>query len=163
MENHAVNNLCIESKKRSRKIYILSFAVIGILSGTLLTGCGKTSEQKVNNDKDSVNDAKQELKNAQTAYLADWETFKNESMQKINANEKRIDAFKEKMEKAGTKARAKYSKDVAVLEQKNRGLQKKLEEYKDEGKSKWEEFKTNFKHDMDGLGKTMEDLFKENG
>jgi hypothetical protein len=37
-----------------------------------------------------------------------------------------------------------------------------LEEYKDEGQSKWEEFKTNFKHDMDGIGKTMKDLFKDN-
>jgi hypothetical protein len=48
------------------------------------------------------------------------------------------------------------------LEQKNRDLKKKLEEYKDEGQSKWEEFKTNFKHDMDGIGKTMKDLFKDN-
>jgi aspartate aminotransferase-like enzyme len=80
----------------------------------------------------------------------------------IEANEKRIKAFKEKMEEAGLKIKAKYSEEVAVLEQKNRDLKKKLEEYKDEGQSKWEEFKTNFKHDMDGIGKTMKDLFKDN-
>jgi PHP family Zn ribbon phosphoesterase len=81
--------------------------------------------------------------------------------QTIAANEKRIDAFKEKMEKAGPKFRAKYSKEVAVLEQKNLDLKKKLEEYKDGGQSNWEEFKTNFKHDMDAMGKTMEDLFTD--
>ena len=80
----------------------------------------------------------------------------------IEANEKRIDAFKEKMEEAGLKVKAKFSEEVAVLEQKNRDLKKKLEEYKDQGQSKWEEFKTNFKHDMDGIGKTMKDLFKDN-
>ena len=80
----------------------------------------------------------------------------------IEANEKRIDAFKEKMEKAGLKIKAKYGDEVAVLEQKNRDLKKKLEDYKDEGQSKWEEFKTNFNHDMDGIGKTMKDLFKDN-
>ncbi len=78
----------------------------------------------------------------------------------IEANEKRIDAFKDKMEEAGLKVKAKFGDEVAVLEQKNRDLKKKLEEYKDEGQSKWKEFKTNFKHDMDGIRKTMKDLFK---
>jgi low affinity Fe/Cu permease len=78
----------------------------------------------------------------------------------LDANEKRIDAFKEKMEEAGLKVKAKYSEEVAMLEQKNRDLKKKLEEYKDEGQSKWEEFKTNFKHTKDGIGKTMKSLFK---
>jgi hypothetical protein len=37
-----------------------------------------------------------------------------------------------------------------------------MAEYKDGGPSRWEEFKTNFKHDMDGIGETMTDLFKGN-
>jgi len=141
---------------------IFTLAVMGLMAGTLVTGCGKTTEQKVQNARENVGDAKQDLKDAQTAYLAEWQTFKRESEQTIAANEKRIDRFKEKMDKAGPKVKAKYSKDVAVLEQRNRDLKKKLEEYKDEGQSKWEEFKTNFKHDMDGVGKTMTDLFKDN-
>jgi hypothetical protein len=80
----------------------------------------------------------------------------------IEANEKRIDAFKEKMEEAGLKVKANYNNEMAVLEKKNRNLKKKLEEYKDEGQRKWKKFKTNFKHDMDGIGKTMKDLFKDN-
>jgi len=47
------------------------------------------------------------------------------------------------------------------LKQKNRDLKEKLENYKDEGESKWEEFKTNFNHDMDAIGKTISDLFKD--
>ncbi|MGD0338263.1 MAG: hypothetical protein ABSB78_05690 [Bacteroidota bacterium] len=144
------------------KYSIFVFAVIGFMTGTLLTGCGKTSEQKVENAKENVGDAKQELKDTRTEYLIEWQTFKFESKQTIEANEKRIDAFKEKMEEAGHKAKAKYRKEVAVLEQKNRDLKKKLEEYKDEGQSKWEEFKTNFNRDMDEIGKTMKDLFKDN-
>lgn len=142
--------------------HIFTFAVAGLMAGTLSTGCGKTSEQKVENAKENVGDAKQDLQDAQTKYLAEWQTFKRDSELTIEANEKRIDAFKEKMERAGPKAKAKYRKDVAVLEQKNRDLKKKLEDYKDEGQSKWEEFKTNFKHDLDGVGRTMTDLFKDN-
>jgi exonuclease VII large subunit len=142
--------------------HIFTFVVIGFIAGTLLTSCGKTPEQQVDNAKEKGGEAKQELKDARTEYLAEWQTFKRESEQTIEANEKRIDAFKEKMEKAGPKVKAKYSKEVATLEQKNRDLKKKLDEYKDEGQSKWEEFKTNFKHDMDGIGKTMKELFKDN-
>jgi hypothetical protein len=79
----------------------------------------------------------------------------------VKASGKRIDVFKYKMEEAGLKVKAKYSKEVAVLEQNNRDLKKKLENYKDGGQSKWKEFKTNFKHDVDGIGKTMKDLFKD--
>jgi hypothetical protein len=52
---------------------------------------------------------------------------------------------------------------MAVLEKKNRNLKKKLEEYKDEGQRKWKKFKTNFRHDRKGIGKTIKDLFKDNG
>jgi predicted PolB exonuclease-like 3'-5' exonuclease len=142
--------------------HIFTFAVIGFMAGTLLTGCGKTSEQKVDSGKEKVGEAKQELKDARAEYLAEWQTFKRESELTIEANEKSIDAFKEKMEKAGPKLKAKYGKEVAVLEQKNRDLKKKLEQYKDEEQSRWEEFKTNFKNDMDAIGKTMKDLFKDN-
>jgi len=87
----------------------------------------------------------------------------NLSLEKtIEANGKRIDAFKEKMKEAGSKATKKYNKEVAVLEQKNHELKIKLDEYKDEGQIKWEEFKMNFNHDLDVIGKTMKDLFKDN-
>jgi hypothetical protein len=149
-------------EERTMKNRIFIFAVIGFMTGTLLTGCKKTSEQKVEGAKEDIGEAKQELKDARTGYLAEWQAFKSEAEQKIELNEKRIDTFKKKMEKAGSTAKATYSKDVAALEQKNRELKKKLNEYKDEGQSKWEEFKTNFKKDMDGIGKTMKDLFKDN-
>jgi hypothetical protein len=129
---------------------IFTFAVIGCMAGIFLAGCGKISEQKVEK-------ANQELKDAKANYLAEWQKFKTESEEQIKANEDRIDAFKEKIDKAAGKNKAKYKKAVAELEQKNRDLKKKLEEYKDEGESKWQEFKTNFSHDMDAIGKTMED------
>jgi DNA-directed RNA polymerase subunit L len=77
----------------------------------------------------------------------------------IKVNEKRIDAFKENMEEAGLKVKENYNNEMTVLEKKNRNLKKKLEEYKNEGQRKWKKFKTNFKHDSDGIGKTMKDLF----
>jgi len=150
----SINKLFNQSKRRTMKNIIFTFAVIGYMAGIFLAGCGKTSEQK-------VEEAKQELKDAKADYLAEWQQFKTESEEQIKANEDRIDAFREKMEKGGTKTEAKYNIAVAELKQKNRDLKRKLEEYKDEGESKWQEFKTNFSHDMDAFGKTMKDLFKD--
>ena len=134
---------------------IFTFAVIGCMAGIFLAGCGKKSEQK-------VEEAKQELKDAKADYLAEWQKFKTESEAQIKVNEDKIDAYEEKMEKAGHKAKANYKKAVVELKQKNRDLKRKLEEYKDEGESKWHEFKTNFSHDMDSVGTTLKDLFKDN-
>ena len=141
---------------------ILTFAAMGLMAGAILTGCKQKEAQKVEPTKEEkVGDAKQDLQDAQVKYLAEWQAFKTESEQKIDANEKRIDAFEAKMDKAGTKAKAKYAKEVAELKQKNRDLKKKLEEYKVEGQGRWEEFKTNVNRDLDGIGKTMKDLFKD--
>lgn len=140
---------------------MFTFALMGFMAGTLVTGCGETTEKKLDNAKDNVGAASQDLKDARTAFLAEWETFKRESELAIEANEKKIEAFKEKMEKAGPKFKAQYSKEVAALEQKNLDLKKKLENYKDDGQSNWAEFKTNVKNDIDAVGKTIEDLFTD--
>jgi transketolase len=133
---------------------IIVFAVIGCMTGLFLAGCDKKSEQKVEG-------AKQELKDTKADYLAEWQKFKTESEAQIKVNEDKIDAYQEKMEKAGHKAKANYKEAVAELKQKNRELKKKLDEYEDQGESKWQEFKTNFNHDMDAVGNTMKDLFKD--
>lgn len=140
---------------------IYSFVLIGCLAGMLSVGCGKTSEQKVEIVKENARDAQHSWQEAESESSSDWQEFVRESDQGIEANEKRIDAFKKEIEKAGSKVSAKYSKDIAALEQKNRDMKKKLKEYKDEGPVKWEEFKTNFNHDMNGMEKTMTDLFKD--
>ena len=133
---------------------IFTFAVIGCMAGLFLVGCEKKAEQK-------VEAAKQELKDAKADYLAEWQKFKAESEAQIKVNEDKIDAFKAKMDKAGTKTKAKYKKAIAELKEKNHALKEKLEDYKDEGQGKWEEFKMNFNHDLDAVGKTVSDLFKD--
>jgi hypothetical protein len=145
------------------KNHIFIFAVIGYMAGAFLTGCGETPEQKVDNALENAGYAPQEPGDAQTEYVAKWRRFKHRSEQTIKANEYRIVAFREKMEEAGPKFKAQYGYEVAVLEQRNRILKKKLGEYKDEGQTKQEEFRTNFNDDMDGVGRSMSALFKDDG
>ena len=67
------------------------------------------------------------------------------------------------MEEAGPTFKARYRNEVAMLELRNLILKKKLKEYKDGGQVKWEEFRTNFNDDIDGVGKSMTALFKDDG
>jgi hypothetical protein len=139
----------------------IAIAVMGFMAGTLLTGCDKTPEQKLEANKESIGQAKQDTTAARAERAKEWQAFKTESELQIAANEKRIDAYEAKMGKAGPKAKAKYSKEVTELKKKNHELKEKLEDYKDGDQTKWQEFKTNFKADMDAVGKTMKDLFKD--
>jgi len=148
-------------KWRTMKKNIFIIALIGIFSVAVLSGCDKTQEQKVQTAQGNLADAKQDVKTAEADLTAEWQAFKVQSEQTIAANEKRIIAFNAKMEKAGTKTKVKYAKDVADLEKKNTAMKEKLASYKVEGRSNWDEFKQNFNRDIDDLGKTMTDLFKD--
>jgi hypothetical protein len=141
-------------KRKIMKNKIFAFAVIGCMAGIFLAGCDKTSEQK-------VEETKQELKQAKADYAGEWQKFKTESEAQIKVNEDKIDAYKEKMEKAGHKAKVNYKKAVAELKEKNHALKEKLDKYEDQGESKWEEFKTNFNHDLNAVGETITNLFKD--
>lgn len=151
----SVNNNFSQPKGETMRNKIFAFAVLGCITAILFAGCGTTSEQK-------VEQANLDLKDAKADYLAEWQKFKARSEEQIEANQDSIDAFKEKIENAGTETKAKYNEAVAELEQKNRDFKKQLEEYKVEGESEWQEFKTNFSHDLDAVGKTIKDLFTAN-
>ena len=139
------------------KSFILTIIVLIAIS--VLTGCNVNREKKVEDAKENVKQANQELKEAQAEYEKEWQQFRYDAEVKIRANEKSIDELKTEILIASSKFKAKYEKEVVVLEQKNIELKKKISEYKYEGKDKWEEFKREFNHDMDIIGKTLKDLF----
>ena len=145
------------------KNYILIFAVIGCMASPFLTGCGDTPEQKVENALENSGYAPQAPRDGQTEYEAKWRRFKRASERTIKANQYRVEAFKEKMEEAGPTFKARYRNEAAALELRNLSLKKKLGEYKEGGSPTIEEFRTNFNDDIDGVGRSMTALYKDNG
>ena len=139
--------------------FILTF--IALIAGSILTGCNSNQENKVENAKENVKQASQDLKDAQVQYDKEWQQFKSDADLKISANEKSIAEFKVKIKTENRKYKAKYEQEVVVLEQKNIELKKKIGEYKYESKDKWEEFKRGFNHDMDVVGKSIKDFFSD--
>ena len=81
---------------------------------------------------------------------------------KILDNEKEINKLKEKRINIKESKREKYDNDIRQLEIKNDELRSRMFTYQDEGKEKWESFKNEFNHDMDEMGNSIKDLFKNN-
>ena len=133
----------------------LILVVTIFIAGITLNSC-KSSADGAKEAKDKVVVAKQELNQAlQDSILQ----FKKESEEKISNYEKDIAELKVKIAKEKKENKAKYEKKLAELEQKNADLKKKLENFKAEEKDKWLSFKTEFDHDMDGLGTAFKEFF----
>ena len=136
-----------------KKIILLSVVTV-FMAGTMFISCQSSSE-KVNQAKEDVIEAKQELNLAITDSIVQ---FKKESEQQIIANEKRIAEFKTKIAKEKKEVKATYENTLAELEQKNNELKKKLIDFKDNETDNWESFKTEFSSDMNDLGSTLKNF-----
>lgn len=93
----------------------------------------------------------------------DYKKYRTEQEQKIRENEKIIAELKTKKNQVKKEKLTNYENKINELEKKNNELRKKiLVNYKDQGVNKWDSFKKEFNHDMDELGQSLKDLFKDN-
>ena len=140
-------------------------AAVLLLTGSIFNSC-KISTSKVEDAQNNVQDAKDNLVQANNElYQARKDSilqFKKGSEERISNNEKIIAAFKAKITNEKKEDKAAYEKNLALLEKKNSELKKKLEEYTDEGKEKWDTFKTEFGHDMDDLENSLKNFTVKN-
>jgi hypothetical protein len=150
---------------------VLIIAITLLIGGLFLSACQSPSakeEEAVENAQDTKQElevvkqdakAQEQLQNEISA--EDWKIFKLESEQKIRENDTRIAELKVKMRKSGKLLDPLFDKKIENLEQKNKVLKAKIIAY-DKTQSNWEEFKREFKHDMDELGEAMKDLTIDN-
>lgn len=151
-----------------KSVFIL--AVATLLSGNLLTSC-KSNAEKEGDALENVQDANQELEEAQTetvtdaattkANQAEWDAFKADVNANIARNEARIAGLKSDLKKQGKAIDASYEKSVAELEEKNEAMKAKLKEY-ETTQSDWNEFKREFNSDMSDLGESLKNLTVNN-
>jgi len=97
-----------------------------------------------------------------TKQAADWESFKKEQEEKIKQNDAHIAELRSKKNSAKDKVDAAYNKSIEKLQESNAELRRRITGYQYTNESNWEEFKREFNHDMDELGKALKDLFRGN-
>lgn len=86
----------------------------------------------------------------------DYDRYRAELNARIEQNEKDINEAWARESKKGTNARKDYKNRVEKLEKQNKEMKSRLEKQKRD--EKWQEFKREFNHDMDELGKAIKDL-----
>lgn len=140
---------------------IFRIAIITLVTGNVLTSC-MSPEEKVENSKVQVENAQDNLDEAKRQQSENETQFKFEANQQITANEQLIADLKLYSKNKKTEVKAEYDKSINDLEAENEVLKKRVESQKEVNKEKWESFKSEFKHDMDELGKSIRDLGKDN-
>lgn len=141
------------------KTKILTLATLGFFIGTLLISCDKP--RNVENAKENVMEAKEDLQKAEAEYAMEVSDFKKQAELKIAENKKAIGELKERRSmKKTAKEKEMYDEKIAELERRNDVLRDKLRDYKEEKRSeKWESFKRDFNDDMNSLGKSIKNAF----
>lgn len=143
--------------KRTKSI----FGILTIILLAGLTACNSPSKQ-VESAEEDVSEAKEELRQAEEDYKIELANFKRESNQQIIENETAIAKFKAQMATSKKELKASYEMQIAAFEQKNAEMKLRMEAYEEDGMDKWQSFKTEFNHDMDELGKSLNDFTIDN-
>jgi len=148
-----------------KKIILKHLTVSGYMKGINLTDC-ELLAQKLEDARNKMKDAKKNVKAAKEelnqALEDSIKKIKNEKKDEKNIrnNGVRKSAFTSVFRNKEFKA--KYEKKLAELEQKRNGVKKRLEEYKSDGSKKWDLFKRELNHELDGIEKSVKNFMDYN-
>jgi hypothetical protein len=144
------------------KLNVFIISIWGLLSFLTFSYCNSNSN-KVDTAAEHVNEAQNDLEDAQQEYLREWEKFKTDTRAEIDANDNYIVTYRE-MEKKDPEFSTKYKLRIDELENENSRLKGQLDSYNKDNMKKddWESFKREFRHDMDQLGNSLKNLTKDN-
>lgn len=136
---------------------ILKIMLAASTIAVLISSCSE-EPAKSNTDK-VITEAKSD---ADKVRQMEIEQYKKESREKIIANEKIIVDLKARVNMSKQDARDNYNYRIEVLEKRNNELKVKLEAFQEMSEAGWNNFKTEFNHDMQELGDAFEDFTKNN-
>lgn len=140
---------------------IITAAAAILIASASMVACDSPKDNVVD-AQENVAEANAHLDEATDAYLADVEKYRIATNERIAANDKALADLKADLETDKVKSKAEYREKIAALELKNAEMKRKMEEYKADGRDNWENYKTEFSHDMDGLGDAFRDMTVKN-
>ena len=142
-------------------IYVLSVMIF--LTGILLFfyGCNSSNtKESVKQETKTETTDLQKVETTRVATAEEWQAFKNDAEQRLVVNEQKIADLKKQLKKPGKLFDKMYENRIAKLEDQNRTLRMKINAYEKE-QTDWEVFKREFNHDMDELGKAINNVFTD--
>lgn len=139
-----------------------------LVASTLFIGCdnNKQNERQLENAAEDVQEAQQDLNEAKDEYAKEWEEFRTESDNRFKEYDNDLVTYKERM-KTDKKFKEQNEKTILELETRNNEYRVKRDNFEKDNatakdRTKWEEFKREFNHDMDELGASIKGLGQNN-
>lgn len=149
--------LIYEIMKKNRFPDILLMLLIAVI----MTACTVTSDdsEKVDKAATEVQLAKEKLEESNRKYAKEVDSYRVQMQTNINDNKLLILKLKEEKSVGRKEAVAARNAQIDALEKQNEEMEVRMNRFKNvEDKDQWKEFKEEFDHDMDELGKAFKGL-----
>lgn len=146
---------------KTTKFKLLAVACITVFG---LSNCKNSPSEKaesVETAQENLNIAEQGYQDAVIDSTNEYARYKLESEKNLKENDQKIAELKANLKAKKAKDRTNYEIKLNELELKNAKLKASIADYKESDKNKWEIFKTNFKKDLDELGKAISNAAQE--
>lgn len=130
-----------------------------------MTSCNNSPTAKENDleqAKEDVITAEDELLEATNDSISDFNSFKESIQLKLVENQKVIDDLKLKITSKAKVERDIDEVQINKLEKRNTDLRLKIENYEQGPPQKWELFKLDFNNELDDLGKSISEMADRN-
>ncbi|MEI7508686.1 MAG: hypothetical protein WCJ62_04400 [Flavobacterium sp.] len=147
------------------KTPVFKLIILAAIVGMVYISCNnspKQKEEKLNDAKNEVLDAKEDLAKSKLDSIGDFNKYKESIENKLVENEKKITELKAKNTSKDKSSHLLYVNQLDKLEMKNSELKHKIEDYKQGPEQKWELFKIDFNKDVDDLGKSISNMAERN-
>jgi len=152
-----------------KKMKTLTLFLIAIMT---LLGCNQSADRRATTVKQETKDIETGSDTVKTKRIAVWHRFKLESDSAIAKMDNDLLNLQAKLAKANSKDRAKLDDDYNKLKieiarlkekirQKNVAFDNDMQHAKDMTLQENEQFKKDVKNDIDKLGKSVDQLFKD--
>lgn len=143
-------------KKLAPSYFILSILIL------ILAGCSATKAEDVDKAAEELEDAKLDLAQANKQYAKEVASYRTAMEADLINNKIRIAKLKEERSDAKEEVLVIRNEKIAAIQKRNDELESRMIQYRGDSKENWKEFKREFNHDMDELGKAFKDLGKDN-
>jgi hypothetical protein len=143
---------------------ILLLPAVCLSAGLSFFSCS-TKQDKVENAAEDVVKAQEKLEdakaNVEESNYEEWNKFKSDYEDRMAKYDREIEDHRDEIRKLNDKRKQER---LDAIEEKRRELDERMEKYEnsDKDRSRWQSFKAEFNHDMNELGHSIKDLFKDN-
>ena len=147
---------------KKKIVFSLLLAVLVSISIASCNKSPKAKEEVLIDAKQDVETAKEDLDEATSDSIVEFNKYKSSIQIKLAENEKVISDLKASIKAEDRKTQTLYNKQLENLQLINTELKLKIETYKQGPTQKWELFKVDFNKELDKLGKSISSTANNN-